>query len=539
MTPSLSTISARILKSTLALFISVVIATVFFIANEDGSRLHIPFVDDAMISMQFGRMIADGHGAVWFAGGPKVEGFTNPLSVAYMALIHIVTSTNQDAIRVTYVAQSLILFWVWLEVDKYLETRKVKQHFLSLATFLCYPLVTWTLGGLEPGLICVAFIGLMRGLITDNVRGIILYGILGLLTRMDFAIFIIAFCIRDVYHPQTRNRAFIMAATVLIVLALLTFFRFQYFGELVPNTAILKISGFPLVDRLQVGVVSSTVTLLRSLSAPILVLLVLKRKPLAYVGLSAVLILAYNTYAGGDAWEAREIDNRFVTPVTLALCIEAIIAISYKTYNKAHVFGALTASVVCTLVAILVARFPSSQPLYDISLKSVPLAFSVVILFGFLVPVRSVSYLIIVIALLSLGWQNGFRRSVIEATDGDTSEKALVELLDNLHVIDRRAVVAVAHAGVPAYVMDRPLHDVLGKCDKHIARTKAKGLVIGHNKFDTPYTLETVRPDIVFEPYAMGSRDLLTAGYKPVVIRAKKSSAEIWIRLDSPYVKID
>jgi hypothetical protein len=537
MTPSSSTISARILKPTLALFISFVVAIVFYIANEDGSRLHIPFVDDAMISMQFGRMIADGHGAVWFAGGPKIEGFTNPLSVTYMALIHIVTPTNQDAIRVTYVVQCLILFWVWVEVDKYLDARQVKQHFLSLVTFLCYPLVTWTLGGLEPGLICVAFIGLMRGLITDNVRGIILYGILGLLTRMDFAVFIIAFCIRDAYHPQTRNRAFIMAATVLIVLALLTFFRFQYFGELVPNTAILKISGFPLLDRLQVGVVSSTVTLLRSLSAPILVLLVLRQKPLAYVGLSAVMILAYNTYAGGDAWEAREIDNRFVTPVTLALCFEAIIAISYKTYRRDHVFGALAASVVCTLVAILVARFPVSQPLYDTSLKSVPLAFLVVIVSGFLVPVRALSNLVVVVSLLSLGWQNGLVRVIGEYADQDPSAMSLVELVDNLHSVDRRAVVAVAHAGTPAYAMDRPLHDVLGKCDKHIARTTAKGLMIGHNKHDSEYTLRTIRPDIVLEPFAMGRSELVTAGYMPVMITSKESATEIWVRTDSPYVK--
>jgi hypothetical protein len=537
MTPSKYTISTKKLKPTLAICICIVTAIMFYFANEDGSRLHIPFVDDAMISMQFGRMIADGHGAVWFAGGPKVEGFTNPLSVAYMAVIHSVTPTNQLAIKVTYVAQCLILLWVWLEIDKYLNVRQVKQHYLSLGVFLCYPLVTWTLGGLEPGLICVAFIGLMRCLIADDVRGIILYSLLGLLTRMDFAVFIIAFCLHDVIHPQTRIRAVVTAATAIAVLGVLTFFRFQYFGEVVPNTATLKLSGFPLEDRLQVGVVSSLVTLFRSLSAPILVLLVLRRKPIAYVGLSTIMILVYNTYVGGDAWEAREIDNRFCVPATLALCFEAIIATNHKRYNKYHIYAALTASVMCTLIAILVARYPSSQPLYDISLKSVPLAFSAVILFGFLVPIRSISNLIIVISLLSLGWQNGFRRAVIEATDGDTSEKAFVELLDNLHDVDRRAVVAVAHAGVPAYAMDRPLHDVLGKCDKHIARTKSKGLVIGHNKYDTAYTLQTVRPDIVFEPYAMGRSDLLTAGYKPVLIRAKESSAEIWIRSDSPYVK--
>jgi hypothetical protein len=288
---------------------------------------------------------------------------------------------------------------------------------------------------------------------------------------------------------------------------------------------------------MKVGVISSTVTLLRSFSAPLLVIFVLKRKTLAYVGLSAIMILIYNSYTGGDAWEAREIDNRFVTPITLALCFEALIAISNKTYRRAHVFGALMVSVLCTLVAIIVARFPSSQPLYDTSLKSAPLAFTVVIALGFLIPVRTVSNVTVVVSLLSLGWQNGMVRAVNDFVGRDSSTVSLVDLVDNLESVDRRAVVAVAHAGIPAYAMDRAVHDVLGKCDKYIARTQAKGLMIGHNKYDTEHTLLNVRPDIILEPFAMRKSDLIKAGYKPVVITVKASTAEIWVRTDSPYVK--
>src|SRR5436305_1204757 len=45
--------------------------------------------DDAMISMRYARNLAHGYGLVWNPGGERVEGFTNPLWVVYMAAIHV------------------------------------------------------------------------------------------------------------------------------------------------------------------------------------------------------------------------------------------------------------------------------------------------------------------------------------------------------------------------------------------------------------------------------------------------------------------
>ena len=44
--------------------------------------------DDAMISMSYGRTMADGFGLVWFPGAPRVEGITNPLWTFLMADVH-------------------------------------------------------------------------------------------------------------------------------------------------------------------------------------------------------------------------------------------------------------------------------------------------------------------------------------------------------------------------------------------------------------------------------------------------------------------
>jgi hypothetical protein len=54
-----------------------------------GTRYFCLF-DDGMISMRYAHNLADGHGLVWNPGGERVEGFSNPLWTALMALIHTV-----------------------------------------------------------------------------------------------------------------------------------------------------------------------------------------------------------------------------------------------------------------------------------------------------------------------------------------------------------------------------------------------------------------------------------------------------------------
>ena len=42
-------------------------------------RTYFTLFDDAMVSMRFGRNLAEGGGLVWNAGGEHVEGYTNLL----------------------------------------------------------------------------------------------------------------------------------------------------------------------------------------------------------------------------------------------------------------------------------------------------------------------------------------------------------------------------------------------------------------------------------------------------------------------------
>src|SRR5512146_2324217 len=56
-----------------------------FVIN--GQHYYVLF-DDAMISMRYAWNLAHGNGLVWNAG-ERVEGFTNPLWVFYMSLVHL------------------------------------------------------------------------------------------------------------------------------------------------------------------------------------------------------------------------------------------------------------------------------------------------------------------------------------------------------------------------------------------------------------------------------------------------------------------
>ena len=54
---------------------------------EEGQRWFVLW-DDAMISMQYARNLAYGHGLVWNVGGEPVQGFTNLGITLFMAFLH-------------------------------------------------------------------------------------------------------------------------------------------------------------------------------------------------------------------------------------------------------------------------------------------------------------------------------------------------------------------------------------------------------------------------------------------------------------------
>src|SRR5262245_8647033 len=69
---------------------SVALSSIFIArtAFPVGQTTYFVLFDDAMISMRYARNLAEGHGLVWNAGQPPVEGYTNFLWTIVMALAH-------------------------------------------------------------------------------------------------------------------------------------------------------------------------------------------------------------------------------------------------------------------------------------------------------------------------------------------------------------------------------------------------------------------------------------------------------------------
>src|SRR2546423_9171815 len=69
-----------------AAFSAAFIARTAFVVN---GEVFFSLFDDAMISMRYGRNLAEGHGLVWNPGQAPVEGYTNLLWTLWMAVLHL------------------------------------------------------------------------------------------------------------------------------------------------------------------------------------------------------------------------------------------------------------------------------------------------------------------------------------------------------------------------------------------------------------------------------------------------------------------
>src|ERR671919_1518100 len=129
----------------------------------DGRR-YFCLIDDAMISMRYAWNLSHGFGLVWNPG-EYVEGYTNPL----MTLLMTLPTLLFDKVGAVLAVQ--ILGIVFMLVNAYLVMSIANQLLLSsgheqryrrlfvVLAFLCalsyYPLVYWSLMGMESGLVAV------------------------------------------------------------------------------------------------------------------------------------------------------------------------------------------------------------------------------------------------------------------------------------------------------------------------------------------------------------------------------------------------
>jgi hypothetical protein len=432
--------------------------------------------DDQLISMRYAENLASGDGLVWNPG-ERVEGFTNPLWTAYMAVWHLVQiprSKTSLAILLTGVVililNALVVYAIARRVSP--ASRTVARVAMVLAGTY-WSLVHWTLEGFEVGLtaLLTSVVVLQSLVYMESGRTRQLAAMAACLialgwTRLEMlaiaGVPVAYLLITDAHRARIVSTVVVPVFTAMTALFAA---RYWYFGEWLPNTYYLKLTGVALGDRLYLGF-SQAASALRTHFSVLLVPIVFllprfkdHQRLWMLVGIFAVAVL-YTVYIGGDTWERPFHANRFLSPVTPLLMVVALDLVReriVRTRLQSH------ASLVVAVIGVLIAVGLSGRSFYgwiqeDAANRSLP-------------------------KLVALG----------------------VQLRDEA---PPDAKVAVVWAGAVPYFSRLYAIDLLGKSDKVIARSEPHNMHPGHNKWNYAHSIGILQPDYIVELWQPTPEDI-------------------------------
>ena len=520
----------------------------------NGQRTFTLF-DDAMVSMRYAHLLADGHGLVWNAGEPGVEGYTNFLWTLWMALLHR-TGASTAVVGLLVSLSGLALLVANLFVVRALarsvapDRRSVEITALAL-TATSYPLLYWTLRGMEVGLVALTLstATLMALRVARDERAGIPLAFLavlavGLLTRTDTAVPLAAIGVWTVVasRPGRRlGRGVILVSAVSFVLIVHTLLRLRWYGELLPNTYALKLGGIPLADRLARGLTAMTALATVELLAPLVLAVVgfcsLRGRPRAEVGMLAAVVAAcaaYAVYVGGDAWEWMRYADRYVAPalpllfVLVGIGVDQVLRAAARHQRRLLLvlagFGglALAFAALDPLPVHLLQVSAYTQTDWAWREGAAVLAGPIAIWPAALVTLAlahrwvwprtrglgvSVVVISLVVATSAGNFENWSRTGGIHV-DSDAHQSYVGAMLSYTTTPD--TTIAVVWAGSVPYFSGRPAIDLLGKSDPVIAHTRPhqQDLFPGHMKWDYSYSIGQLRPDLVLNLLSPTEDDL-------------------------------
>ncbi len=506
--------------------------TVKFFLN----RLHVTplgtvwgVLDDVYITADYARTLAHGGGLAWFDGAPRVEGFSSPLWVFVLALLHLNPGFTESALGVHVVAVNLVLV-LGLSIALVLSIcpRDVNHrrlapsfsHWLVLCALLllCVSAFFWTAAGFETALTAlfplIAFVLVGGPASARRATSIGLAFGAAFLCRIDSSL--LCWPVLGVMVIEQRWRRFLPLAVGLWLLTALVSFgaRRAYFGEWLPNTYYLKATGWDLGERLWQGFLQnrSAIYCFGFVVVPLCALLLPtvrhRRSEIVALLLAYAGTLVYSTSLGGDfAWEVLGYD-RFTAVGSLFLACGLARLISEADLRPwlrclAVPLSALAIALpIFTWVPYSLGRWIWRQP-------------------------------------LELRGLFRFRRSL---EPRDLMVERVVHFGKAVEQVTKPgAVVAVCAAGAIPYFSRRKAIDLLGKMDKHVARLSVpkkppreircwRGFPgAGHNKEDLGYSFRA-RPDVsTVDP---------PARYKSEYRQISHEGFDLWLRTDSKLVSV-
>jgi hypothetical protein len=463
----------------------------------DGRR-YFSLFDDAMITMRYADNLVQGHGLVWNPG-ERVEGFSSPLWVFVLAGFRACFGRIYAIAAVQFFGLGLALSDLILVtlITRRLLAKRVARDLGMLAAVLLtttfYPLLYWSIMGMETGLLAPLLLLVVHRSLADGrgpraprIDAILLA--LACLTRPEAMLFVAVFAAWEMGR-RCRQRG-IHARPIVVEAALFAFpllayqlFRRLYFGQWYANTYLLKLRGLTWAERLQFGWNFSEPLLLWAgwLALAVALLQVWRRRrpdgrtsagwrPTEFLFLFLVFA-AYQLAVGGDAWPLY---YRFAAPVTPLLLIAFVVSVIEALDQVAH--KRQIAAAILGVTFVLIARWMGALHQLD-ALSLTPI------------------------------YSGAAARNVNAAI-------AVRRLTRS------EATIAVFAAGVLPYYAERKAIDILGKMDPAIAALPVRrgvpwnqrGSMPGHNKYDLEISLRQRRPTVIqwngSVPCAWGTQDL-------------------------------
>jgi arabinofuranosyltransferase len=304
----------------------------------DGNRYWVLF-DDGMISMRYALNLVNGFGLTWNPG-EYVEGFTNPLWTLLMALSIAVFGKLYAPLVIQLLGLLLVTFSVILTkkcADKLFGPNSRWSNIAWLLVMTYYPLMYWSLGGMEVSALAffMAFVLYVAICVPSRPYAIsLLYGTLctAYLIRPDGFIALLPALVIHYINSSEDARTLWKRHSwgvllLLTTILLLTLWRYSYYGEWLPNTYTLKLSGYDLTHRLQNGAnfvgsfIISTVVLWIFIGYAIY----RRDKNWGYITIflvsMPVIACVYQLYVGGDPW----LYWRQLAPAMIPLILVAVL----------------------------------------------------------------------------------------------------------------------------------------------------------------------------------------------------------------------
>jgi hypothetical protein len=526
-----------------------------------GERYYTLF-DDAMISMRYAQNLAAGHGLVWNPGEvPPVEGYTNLLWTLWMAAIHLLPLPLSKTSLVVMASGALVLLaqlWVVAATARILTgiRRSWAGLFAVFLTAFSFPLIYWTLRGMEVGFLALlASAGtLLAFRLQEERRPAFLCGLAlclaALVLTRDDAITIAGVLVAYVVltAPGWRSRAgtaAVLGAAVVVPKAIHLAFRWSFYGDVLPNTYYLKLGGSTLADRIGRGALTfgSVLTqhLLPLMAVAGLLLLALRRggdpRLRSRLFLLAALVLvqsAYTVYVGGDAWEYMRMANRYVAIALPALALLA--GLGLARLGEAGGPEPRTLGIVVGLGVLAGGLWNLGEKAAEHLTSPHDLAWGIALAVAgaalaglFRLSPRGgnagawarTDRARIAWALALWALVNG--KGALQWVADNAYELPMNIQMTRVGLLirdstDPQASIAVAAAGSTPYFSERPTVDVLGKCDRRIARLpRSRSFMPGHDKQDYAYSFGELRPDVVadyWHPKPDAVQALATFGFE-------------------------